>query len=235
MCPTGDLFSRSLQAELARHPDLPTVQPQQANADPPEILFRARLKGYFMCDKLCRVWVLQALRDARKRGEFFVKWVNDVDGKEHDGTLLFAHFFTIRYLSLHEPGMSVIFDQKGALKSTSVHVHKIRRYCWAHRHMLARRCHDMAKQMYANKQYAPKAWQPLRDWIYLNQTGPQHSLTKVRMQRLVSFNKVDEDLHDVVAKCLWELANGANMPWGRHAIQPSVYSDIPIHEKVMYI
>ena len=223
----GDLFDRSLQAELKRQPQLLTLKPKDVDVDPPQVLFRARLKGYYVCDKLCRVWVLQTLRDARKRGEFFVKWTDSASGAVHDGTKIFAHFFTINYLSLHKPGMSVIFDEAGALRSTSCHVHKIRNYVWAYRFLLARRCHDMAKQMYSNRKYAPAAWQPLRDWLYRNPV-----VTTSRMSRLNSFNKTDDDLHVVVAKCLWKLCNGANLPWGRASLQPSAYSDISLTEKV---
>ena len=224
---TGDLFDRSVKAELKKAPRLLLLTPQDADADPPEILFRARLKGYFMCNKLCRIWVLQALRDARARGEFFVKWTNTVTGKTHDGTLLFAHFITIKYLSLHKPGMSVMFDDQGALKSTSCHVHKVRNYVWGYRHMLARRCHDMAKQMYANKKYIPKQWKPLYDWMY-----PNPELSKIRSIMVTKFNKEDDELHRTVAKCLWNVATGDNLPWGRSARQPRGYSAIPITEKV---
>lgn len=223
----GDLFDRSLQAELTRQPQLLTVTPKQAEADPPQILFRARLKGYYVCDKLCRVWVLQALRCARQRGEFFVKWTDPASGSLYDGTRVFAHFFTIKYLSLHKPGMSVVFDKQGALKSTNMHVHKTRNYVWAHRHLLARRCHDMAKQMYSNRKYAPEAWKPLSEWLYKTP-----AVTASRMERLHGFNKSDTDLHKLVATCLWKLCNGANLPWGRGSLQPSAYSEISITEKV---
>ena len=87
------------------------------------------------------------MTEARARGEYFAKWTDNEDGTSYDGTLVFAHFMNIRYLDLHEPGMSVIFDNNGALKSTSVHVQKIKNYIWANRKALARRCHDMAKQV----------------------------------------------------------------------------------------
>ena len=226
----GDLFVRSMNAELAKHPHLLEITPKLAKADPPEILFRARLKGYYLCNHICRVWVLECLREARGRGEFFVKWVDPETGKNHDGTRHFAHFFTIKYLTLHKPGMSVIFDNNGALRSTSVHVTKIRNYVWAHRHALARRCHDMSKQMYCNKKYTPNVWKPLHEFLYKHPT-----CTQLRISRLLMFTKADDDLHVVVAKCLWQLANAPNLPWGRAAVQPNAYSVIPIAEKVYHV
>ena len=222
-----DLWTKSLDAECAKHPHLLTITPKLVNADPPEILFRSRLKGYYLCNHLCRIWVLECLRAARGRGEFFVKWVNPTNGENHDGTRHFAHFFTIFYLKLHKPGMSVAFDSNGALRSTSVHVTKIRNYVWAHRHALARRCHDMSKQMYCNKKYTPDVWKPLHEFLYKHST-----CTQLRISRLMAFTKADDDLHVVVAKCLWRLANAPNLPWGRAAVQPNTYSVIPIAEKV---
>ena len=140
------MFDRSLKAEMAKHPHLAKLD-VKSMVDEPGILFRGRLKGYFLVQKLCRVWLLQAMTEARERGEYFVKWHDQENNTSFDGTLVFAHFITIRYLSLHQPGMSVIFDSEGALKSTSVHVYKIRDYIWANRYPLARRCHDMAKQV----------------------------------------------------------------------------------------
>ena len=221
------MFDKSLQVELKKNPQLLGITPKGADADPPEVLFRNRLKGYYVCDKLCRVWVLQTLRAARERGVFFVKTTDVVTGNVHDYLKVFAHFFTIKYLSLHKPGMSVLFDHNGALKSTSVHVHKIRHYVWGYRAMLARRCHDMAKQMYSNRKYAPVAWKPLKDWLYRNPV-----VSESRLNRLLTFNKDDADLHAVVASCLWKLCTGANLPWGRAAVQPSAYSDVSVAEKV---
>ncbi len=190
----------------------------------PGILFRGGLKGYFLCLKLCRVWVLRTMSDSRVRGEYFVKWVDPSDGSSHDGTLVFAHFFTMKYISLHQPGMSVLFDVNGALKTTSVHFKKLRDYIWAYRRPLARRCHDMAKQAYATKKYSKTAWEPLQSWLF--------STPANKTDRIVAFNKSDDDLHSVVAKCLWRLANGANHPWGVTALQPRGYSAVPVPKKV---
>ena len=132
------MFDKSLQAELSKHPSLVSMTPKLVNQDPPEILFRSRLKGYYLCEKLCRIWVLETLRAARARGTFFVKWRNASNGETHDGTNVFAHFATMKYISLHQPGMSVQFDGNGAMKSTSVHFNKIRRYIWGYRSQLAR-------------------------------------------------------------------------------------------------
>ena len=223
----GDLFIKSLTAELAKHPHLLELTPKRVKEDPPEILFRSRLKGYFIAPNLCRLWVLQVLRSARQRGEYFVMWKDPDTGNEHDGTLLFAHYFTITYLSLHRPAMSVLFHADGSLRSTSVHVNKLRDYIWGHRRALARRCHDMSKQMYLNKKYTPEVWQPLHNWLYESPTCVQ-----LRKGRLLSFNKTDDDLHTIIAKCLWSLARAANVPWGRNALKPHGYSVVPIAEKV---
>lgn len=103
----------------------------------------------------------------------------------------------------------------------------IRRYVWAYRDGLARRCHDMAKQLYNNKKYTPVVWLPLKEWLYTNR-----KVTTLRMTRLMSFNKEDDDLHVIVAKCLWNLANAPNLPWGRGAVRSAEYSRVPITEKV---
>ena len=82
--------------------------------------------------------------------------------------------------------------------------------------------------MYSNKKYASKAWQPLVDWV----NDPDSSMD--RRDRLMSFNKQDTDLHAVIAKCLWRLASGANLPWGRAGVQSRGYSEIPVTEKVVF-
>ena len=82
--------------------------------------------------------------------------------------------------------------------------------------------------MYSNKKYAPIAWKPLRDWV----TDTDNSTD--RMDRLMNFNKEDKDLHVVIAKCLWKLASGANLPWGRACVQSCGYLEIPITEKVVF-
>ena len=132
--PRCDLFNRSLNAELDRHPELQTLTPEDGALDPPDILFGKRRKGYFKCKHLCRVWTLETLRWLRSRGEFFVVW----DDGEYDGRLVLAHAFTIKYISLHQPGLSVVFDQNGALKSTQQIFTKIRKYfIHTHTHMYA--------------------------------------------------------------------------------------------------
>ena len=217
------LFEKSLQAELDKRPHLQTLNPKNIKEEP-GILFRGRLKGYFLCPKLCRVWVLQCMTDARKRGEYFVKWEDPNDESTHDGTIVFAHFFTMRYISLHRPGMSVLFDNNGALKTTSVHFQKLRDYIWAHRRSLARRCHDMAKQAYATKKYGKVAWEPLSEWV-ISQRSDQ-------TDNLVNFGKHDTALHNVVAKCLWRLAHGSNHPWGLAALKPEGFASVDVTKKV---
>ena len=47
------------------------------------------------------------------------------------------------------------------------------------------------------------------------------------------FNAKDDEFHKVVALSLWNLARGANLPWGRGAVQTKQYAEVPIHEKVI--
>ena len=127
---TDELFLKSLQAELDKHPKLQCLTKVDGDKDPPEILFRVgtRRVGYFKAKHLCRVWTLKCLRWLRARGEYFVVWKDGTTGTEYDGRLILAHAFTLKYLSLHEPSLSVIFDKNGALKSTSQIFTKIRKY-----------------------------------------------------------------------------------------------------------
>ena len=103
------------------------------------------------------------------------------------------------------------------------------RCIWSHRVDLAHSVHDMAKQMYDNVKYSRPAWKPLKKWLF----DCTEKVAAVRGKALTKFGKEDKEFHSVVAKCLWNLANGPNLPWGRGAVQPAVYSDIPIHEKVV--
>ena len=225
----NEIFEKSLKAELAKRPHLRTLTPKTLDPkDEPGILFRARLQGYFAARKLCRLWVLGGFDGAIERGEPFVKWVDPLDSTEkHDGTLVFAHVMTILYLKQHEPEISVLFDSKGALKSSSVAVHKLQNYIWAYRKQLARRCHDMLKQKYSTKGHSVKAWEPLHAWLFANP-----SCTGLRMLRLMKFNKDDDDLFTIVAKCLWRLAHGVNRPWGVVALKPRGYSAVATKHKV---
>ena len=104
------------------------------------------------------------------------------------------------------------------------------RYIWAYREQLCRSVHDMSKQRYATKKYGVKAWQALAEWVY--QCSDDES--NRRQSLLLTFTKDDTDFWDVVAACLWSLATAANLPWGRYAVQPSVYSALPDYEKVAY-
>ena len=117
-----------MQAELKRRPSLRELTRDDADDDPPEILFGNRRKGYYKANHLCRVWTLETIKWVRKRGEFFVVWNNN--GEHYDGRLALAHAFVIKYLSLHRPGISVVFDRNGALKSTSQIFVKIRRHLY---------------------------------------------------------------------------------------------------------
>ena len=117
--PRSELFVKSLQGELKKFPELLMLTTKDAEADPPDILFGGRRKGYFKCPRLCRVFVLEIFRWLRSRGEWFVKWTNPLTGKSYDGTKVLAHAFTIYYCSMHKPGMSVNFSKRGHLKSTN--------------------------------------------------------------------------------------------------------------------
>jgi len=227
-----NFFEQSLQAELDKRPHLADLNPKKlAVKDEPGILFRGRLQGYFAARKLCRLWVLDVFDSAIIRGEPFVKWVDPLDPKNrHDGTHVFAHFMTIKYISIHKPEMSIRFDTKGALKSSSDCVRKLQDYIWAHRRTLARRCHDMLKQKYSTKTHSLKAWEALNRWMFHNPI-----CTQARVDRLVSFNKTDDDLHSVVGKCLWALANGDNRPWGVAALHPRGYAAVPTKDKVFFL
>ena len=136
-----EVFERSLKAQLLRYPHLKTLTPAAIDSkEEPAVLFRKRLKGYFKADRLCRLWVLRTFDKALERGEPFVKWTDPADaGSSHDGTLTFAHMFTIHYARIHEPAVSVLFDKDGALKNTSVFFQKLVAYIYAYRMQLARR------------------------------------------------------------------------------------------------
>ena len=76
---------------------------------------------------MCRVWVLDVIKGSRARGEYWVVWEGR-DGGLYDGRFTLAHYSVIKYISLHEPGLSIVFDKNGALKSTSFVFNQIRRY-----------------------------------------------------------------------------------------------------------
>ena len=217
---------------MKKRPHLVELNPKLLKAkDEPGILFRGRLKGYFLAPKLCRMWVLATYDAAIARGEPFVKWVDPEDpSSTHDGTIVFAHFFTIHYINLHQPGMSVHFDSRGALKQSTIHFQRLQNYIWAYRSKLARRCHDMLKQQYATKAHCKKAWKPLTDWLFRNQ-----DISESRVLRVTSFGKEDDDLHTVVGKCLWRVANATNHPWGVAAVKPRGYSAVAPYKKVVIL
>ena len=182
-------------------------------------MFPRRLQGYFSARKLCRLWVLECFDGAIARGEPFVKWVDRLDPTlQHDGTHTFAHYMTIKYVSLHDPEMSCLFDRDGAIRSSHVALRKLQAYIWAHRFVLARRCQDMLKGKFATASHSLQAWQPLSSWLYSDPT-----ITERRVSRLTRFDKSDQDLFTVVAECLWRVAQGDNRPWGVGALLPSGY------------
>ena len=191
-------------------------------------MYPRRLQGYFSARKLCRLWVLECFDGAIARGEPFVKWVDRVDPTlQHDGTQHFAQYMTVRYTSLHDPEMSVLFDRDGAFCSTHDAFRKIQSYIWANRFVLARRCQDMLKAKFATSSHSLKAWQPLNTWLF---SDP--NLTHSRVQCLSRFDKSDRDLFRVVGECLWRVANGDNRPWGVAALLPSGYAVIRNTSKV---
>ena len=105
--PRNDIFMRSLKGELAKRPQLIDLKPADGDEDPPEVLFGNHRKGYFKARHLCRVWTLQTLKWLRTRGEFFVVWK---EGDEvYDGRRVLAHAFTIKYISLHQPGIWMMY------------------------------------------------------------------------------------------------------------------------------
>ena len=101
------------------------------------------------------------------------------------------------------------------------------RYVWAHRTALARSIHD--NKLYDNKLYSPKAWQPLSDWLF--DCSAQES--QKRGEILTKFTSRETEFFAIVARCLWALAKGQNLPWGRKASQPFHYMSVPISEKVL--
>ena len=137
----AELFERSLKAQLKKYPHLKTLTPASIDAkDEPAVLFRARLKGYFAARQLCRLWVLRTFDKALERGEPFVRWTDPSDDSStHDGTLSFAHMFSIHYAKIHRPAVSILFGKGGSLKNTSVFFQKLVAYIYAHRMKLARR------------------------------------------------------------------------------------------------
>ena len=115
--------------------------------------------------------------------------------------------------------------------SYMITAHVCCRYIWGYRTQLAQSVHDLSKQMYDSKQYARAAWKPLSDWLHAKKLSPTES--DRRQWTLTKFNKKSQQFHRVVAACLWNLATGANLPWGRGTVRPDVYSAIPPHEKVV--
>ena len=109
---------RSLKAEMKKRPHLKNLTATDGTVDPPEVLFGVRRRGYYKAKHLCRVWTLQTLKWLRIRGEYFVVWKNGADD-EYDGRYYLAHAFTIKYLSLHAPGM--ICTHAFTIKRSSMH------------------------------------------------------------------------------------------------------------------
>ena len=75
------MFVKSLKAELKRKPSLRTITIEHVENDRPDTMFGGKKKGYYKCDALERVLVLQIVQKSRQRGEFFAKWKNPRTGK----------------------------------------------------------------------------------------------------------------------------------------------------------
>ena len=89
--------------------------------------------------------------------------------------------------------------------------------------------------MYDNKKYAPKAWESLRRWVQDIPDLTGDALRKEKLARLGRLRKLaanDDIVLARIASCLWKMATGPNLPWGRSAVQPDLYSAVPFHEKV---
>ena len=125
--PRCSLFVRSLNAEMRKFPDLPLMTPKKADADPPDLIFGGRRKGYYKTPALCRVLVMQVFRWLRTRGEWFVKWSDPSTLETYDGRNVLAHAFTMKYMSLHKPAILITWSKKGYLKSTHQIFFQIRR------------------------------------------------------------------------------------------------------------
>ena len=102
------------------------------------------------------------------------------------------------------------------------------RYIWAYREMLCRSIHDMGKQKWDSKRYSSVAWRPLAKWVREAPEGQQD----LRHETLLRFTDKDTEFWNIVAKCLRSMSTAVNLPWGRAAVQPTVYLAIPSYEKV---
>ena len=103
------------------------------------------------------------------------------------------------------------------------------RYIWAYREMLCRSVHDMGKQKFDSKKWSPPAWRPLGKWV---REAPEGQ-TQIRRRTLVRFTDKDTEFWQIVARCLRNMSTAANLPWGRNAVQSTVYLAIPSYEKVL--
>ena len=75
------MFVKSLKAELKRKPSLRTITIEHVENDRPDTMFGGKRGGYYKCDGLERVKLLQIFGKSRVRGEFFAKWKNPRTGK----------------------------------------------------------------------------------------------------------------------------------------------------------
>ena len=94
---------------MKKRPGLKDLTPEHGEANPPQMLFGSRRRGFFKAKHLCRVWTLEALQWLRIRGEFFVVWNNG--GDDYDGRYYLTHAFTIKYLSMN---IGRVRHQRGA-------------------------------------------------------------------------------------------------------------------------
>lgn len=95
------------------------MTPAEAAKDPPPRLFPKRLKGYFKVPVLSRVTCLRCFVKIGRRGEFMTQWHDPETGVDYDGSIYFAHAFSIFYLSDMAPACSVVFKDPGYIYSSS--------------------------------------------------------------------------------------------------------------------
>ena len=63
-------------------------------------------------------------------------------------------------------------------------------------------------------------------------TAP-NDVADARMKELINFNSKSIEFATIVVKCLRDMACAENLPWGRSAVQPSVYLALPDFEMVV--
>ena len=112
-----DLFSKSLEAEVTKRPNLLDLTEADATRYAPQHKFGRRRKGFHKAPALERVLVLEAYKWIIIRGEFFVQTYLEGTTEVHDGFRVFAHGFYLKYVDLL--GFAhLVFDSDGTMKTT---------------------------------------------------------------------------------------------------------------------